>query len=117
MPAKKATRVAKTAKRATKKTTRRTAKKAGAGRRPTVPAQPAPSPVLIDPNALFTGHYRKAAKTSIYRDASGAVAPSDQTDIATLLNFGAAGALPSDAQMRANYPDLEVDPAAPVDVK
>jgi hypothetical protein len=62
---------------------------------------------------VFTGHYRLAVKTAIFRDADGQIAPAEQVaDIPTLL-----GSLPSDADMRAKYPDLEVAPTASPETK
>jgi len=62
---------------------------------------------------VFTGHYRLAVKTGIFRDADGQIAPAEQVaDIPALL-----GSLPSDADMRAKYPDLEVDPNASPETK
>ena len=62
---------------------------------------------------VFTGHYRLAVKTAIFRDVDGQVAPAEQVaDIPTLL-----GSLPSDADMRAKYPDLKIDPSASPEAK
>jgi len=62
---------------------------------------------------VFTGHYRLAVKTAIFRDADGQIVPAEQVaDIPTLL-----GSLPSDNAMRATYPDLLVDATAPPETK
>lgn len=62
---------------------------------------------------VFAGHYRLAVKTAIFRDANGQIAAAEQVvDIPTLV-----GSLPSDASMRAKYPDLIVDASASLETK
>jgi hypothetical protein len=62
---------------------------------------------------VFTGHYRLAVKTAVFRDAGGQIAPAEQVaDIPTLL-----GSLPSDGAMNAKYPDLAVDASASPETK
>jgi hypothetical protein len=60
--------------------------------------------VAMNSGDVFTGHYRLAVKTAIFRDASGQIVPAEQVaDIPTLL-----GSLPADPAMRAKYPDMLV---------
>jgi hypothetical protein len=67
----------------------------------------------MNPGDVFTGHYRLAVKTAIFRDADGQIPPAEQVaDIPALL-----GSLPSDDAMRAKYPDLAVDPDASPETK
>jgi hypothetical protein len=62
---------------------------------------------------VFAGHYRLAVKTSIVRDANGQIAVAEQmADIPALL-----GSVPSDADMRATYKGLVVDPNATLETK
>ena len=57
----------------------------------------------------FLGHYRKQAKTTIWRTASGQIArATSYAGLVQLLN-----GLPSDASMRSKYPNLVISAAAP----
>jgi hypothetical protein len=62
---------------------------------------------------VFTGHYRLAVKTAIFRDGNGQIAPAEQVaDIPALL-----GSLPSDEAMRTDNPGLVVDANAAPETK
>jgi hypothetical protein len=57
----------------------------------------------------FLGHYRKQAKTTIWRTPSGQIARATQYhNLAQLLD-----SLPADATMRTKYPNLVISAAAP----
>jgi hypothetical protein len=57
----------------------------------------------------FLGHYRKQAKTTIWRTPSGRIArAAPYRDLAQLLD-----SLPADAAMRTKYPNLVISAAAP----
>ena len=66
-----------------------------------------------DSGDTFTGHYRLAVKTAIFRDAAGQIVPAEPVaDIPTLL-----GSVPVDADMRTKYPDLLIDATATPEAK
>jgi hypothetical protein len=57
----------------------------------------------------FLGHYRKQAKTTIWRTPSGRIArATPYPDLAQLLD-----SLPADAAMRTKYPNLVISASAP----
>jgi len=57
----------------------------------------------------FLGHYRKQAKTTIWRTANGQIAQATPyNNLAQLLD-----SLPADAAMRTKYPQLVISAAAP----
>jgi hypothetical protein len=66
-----------------------------------------------DSGDVFTGHYRKAVKTAIFRTADGQIVPAEPVaDIPALL-----GSVPPDDAMRTKYPDLIVGANASPEIK